>query len=309
MVEPASFEALDQAIDRVLDAETTNFFEIAEMLGLDPKQDFAGADLSGTDFFEGNLAGANFVETDLRGANFAYAKLQGANLTDANLGILPSSYLARAKELNRLITSYLDLTIASANALTNARDRDDAIGSIPFFDLTRAGDLFINLASARNLALSLASTRDLTSNLVILDLISNLANILASARNLALDLASDLDFDLDFAPDLAITRDLTIDCTRNLASGLSSASALASNLTIDRDLARVHELIRMIGGGANFYKANLTGVALDGANVEGAIMIDCIGLSDAEIADLKSRGAIFDNLPGDRSEVRMPTRR
>lgn len=51
-----SFEELEQAIGQVLDAETTNFFKLAEMVGLDPKQDFAGADLSGTDFSQANLA-------------------------------------------------------------------------------------------------------------------------------------------------------------------------------------------------------------------------------------------------------------
>jgi nitrogen regulatory protein PII-like uncharacterized protein len=38
MAEPASFEALDRVIGAALDAKTTNFFELAEMLGLDPKQ-------------------------------------------------------------------------------------------------------------------------------------------------------------------------------------------------------------------------------------------------------------------------------
>jgi len=85
MVEPAAFEELDRAIGAVLDAETTDFFELAAMLGLNPKQDFAGADLSGTDLSRGDLSFADFTGTNFRGANLGSANLQGAILKNADL--------------------------------------------------------------------------------------------------------------------------------------------------------------------------------------------------------------------------------
>ncbi|MEP0911808.1 pentapeptide repeat-containing protein [Leptolyngbya sp. GB1-A1] len=273
MAEPASFEELEQAIGSVLDAKTTDFFELAEMLGLDPKQDFAGADLSGADFLRGDLAGASFVETNLCGANFAYANLKEANLTNADLGILPSSYLARTKELNHLITSEIATTRARDLAFTLARD--------------------------------IATTRDLASASA-----SASASAFTLARDIAFDIARDLDRDLD----IAFARDRAFDRAFTLAFDIAFARDRAFDLAFDIAFARdrafarthVYDLIRTIGGGANFYKANLSGVMLNGANVEGAVMIGCTGLSDSEIADLKRRGAIFDRREGDRSEVHEP---
>ncbi|MEO1211417.1 MAG: hypothetical protein AAFX78_17985 [Cyanobacteria bacterium J06638_20] len=43
----------------------------------------------------------------------------------------------------------------------------------------------------------------------------------------------------------------------------------------------------------------------EGTKGEGAIMTDCVGLSDAQIADLKERGAIFDDAPGEHTEARV----
>jgi uncharacterized protein YjbI with pentapeptide repeats len=58
------------------------------MLGLEPKQDFAGADLSGTDFFGGNLAGANFAE-QIAGCQLCLCRFAEVNLTNADLVFYP----------------------------------------------------------------------------------------------------------------------------------------------------------------------------------------------------------------------------
>jgi len=85
MAESASFNELDSLLGETLDSDITNFFELAAMLGLDPKRDFAGADLSGTDIAEGDLAGADLTGTDLRGANLSSTNLQKAKLSGALL--------------------------------------------------------------------------------------------------------------------------------------------------------------------------------------------------------------------------------
>lgn len=304
MVEPASFEELDQAIGKVLDAETTNFFKLANLLGLDPKQDFAGADLSGTDFFEGDLAGANFAGTDLRSANLAFTNLQGANLTNAHLGISRFTYLPITQKNNYVIEDRnLDSVFASASVLYSAIDRViDSLDIDIDIDINRA------LASARSHAHALCSTLDIARTLNI-----DRTSIIAFNIARAIDLSSArvharaIVFTITRAIDLVRNRTISIDSStinRNLNNARIRAHAF------DSDLADITSaFINSIGFGANLYKANLTGTRLDGANVEGAIMISCTGLSDSEIADLKNRGAIFDGFPGDRSEVGVPVRR
>ncbi|MDA0673152.1 MAG: pentapeptide repeat-containing protein [Cyanobacteria bacterium] len=84
MTEPASFEKLEQQIEAVLEAETTDFFELAEIVGLDPKQDFVSADLSGVDLSGKDLSYANFTGANLQGANLSHANLEGTDFTGAN---------------------------------------------------------------------------------------------------------------------------------------------------------------------------------------------------------------------------------
>lgn len=260
MADLASFEQLEQAIGDVLDARTIDFFELADMLGLDPTQDFVGTDLSDTDFSSEYLAGANFTGTDLRGADLAFAKLQGANLTNADLGVLPSSYLARLKEINHLMISARDLAIERAHTLARDFADDMAYG----FPKSRRSIILsgLPLQVERTLAFAVAleCTRALDSALaLIIDRVINLA--------LALDEI------------LARER-------KGIFLGTMEDPTDASNSRSD--------CIRAIGLGANLYRANLTGVVFDGANVEGALMIGCTGLSSSQITDLKRRGAIFD---------------
>lgn len=78
-------QELENTIQRILDAETDNFFELAIMLGRDPKQDLAGADLHDCDLSNGDLQGANLRKTDLTNANLSGTNLRNADLTGANL--------------------------------------------------------------------------------------------------------------------------------------------------------------------------------------------------------------------------------
>lgn len=88
-------QSLSDLIRRVVAAETDDFLVLASIAGLNPAEDFAGANLSCTDLSQTNLAGAdlscanlsdaNLFEADLRGANLSKANLRGANLQGANL--------------------------------------------------------------------------------------------------------------------------------------------------------------------------------------------------------------------------------
>ena len=88
-------DELDRAIRLIQEAETDNFFELAKLLGRDPKTDLAGANLPNCDLSDGDLQGANLSKTNLSSANLqranlrwadlSYSDISGANFTDADL--------------------------------------------------------------------------------------------------------------------------------------------------------------------------------------------------------------------------------
>jgi|GEM_PF-1309908 len=83
--EPSSLDTLQAQIQTIINADTDDFFELADMLGRDPLRDLAGANLSGTDLHNGNLSGADLRRTILREANLHRANISGADLTQADL--------------------------------------------------------------------------------------------------------------------------------------------------------------------------------------------------------------------------------
>jgi uncharacterized protein YjbI with pentapeptide repeats len=96
MINNESFEdELDQIIQLVQEANTDNFFKLAEILGRNPKTDYAGAnlpkcdlsggDLEGANLRKTNLSSANLRGTNLRGADLSYSDISGADFTDADL--------------------------------------------------------------------------------------------------------------------------------------------------------------------------------------------------------------------------------
>jgi hypothetical protein len=96
MSEQTSFEQeMEKIIQIVKEAKTDNFFELARILGRNPKKDFAGAnlhncdlsggDLRGADLRRTNLSSANLKGVNLRGADLSFADLSGADFTGADL--------------------------------------------------------------------------------------------------------------------------------------------------------------------------------------------------------------------------------
>ncbi len=80
-------EALYQ---RIAEADTDSFFELAKIAGLNIKTGLVGTDLRNvnlreTSFWQANLSGANLSGANLSGANLWEANLSGANLSRANL--------------------------------------------------------------------------------------------------------------------------------------------------------------------------------------------------------------------------------
>ncbi|MFM6108864.1 MAG: pentapeptide repeat-containing protein, partial [Sphaerospermopsis kisseleviana] len=58
MANKESIQKLQDLIQRVVEAETDDFSALVEIAGLDPLQDFAGADLSGADLRVADLSRA-----------------------------------------------------------------------------------------------------------------------------------------------------------------------------------------------------------------------------------------------------------
>ncbi len=86
---------VQEVITKICTATTNNLLELADLAGLNPCQDFAGAnflatnlsglDLSGTNLEYINLRGAVLTDTDLSDSNLSHAKLSGADLSGAFL--------------------------------------------------------------------------------------------------------------------------------------------------------------------------------------------------------------------------------
>jgi hypothetical protein len=95
-IAPQAIQQLQDLIQRISEAKTNNFLELAEIAGLNPVKDFAGGNLLGTNLNGLDLSGANLCRANLRGAELDDADLSEANLSETNLGgaDLSGAYLA-----------------------------------------------------------------------------------------------------------------------------------------------------------------------------------------------------------------------
>ncbi|MDP3657793.1 MAG: pentapeptide repeat-containing protein [Brevundimonas sp.] len=78
-------DLLQRLVDLALDDDTISFRQLAIAAGLDPSQDFIGADLRALDLRDEDLEGFDFGQADLKGADLRRAKVEGVNFDGANL--------------------------------------------------------------------------------------------------------------------------------------------------------------------------------------------------------------------------------
>jgi uncharacterized protein YjbI with pentapeptide repeats len=155
---------LADLIQRVTTAQTDNFLELAQLAGLNPLTDFAGAKLLGVNLNGVDLSGANLHRSYLRGADLSDTDLSGTDLQGANLGgaDLSGAYLSDADlsdaDLHRASLALANLSGAN---LSGANLREANLSSANFSDanLTNAN---LSHADLHRASLMLANLTDAT---------------------------------------------------------------------------------------------------------------------------------------------------
>ncbi|MBD2140352.1 pentapeptide repeat-containing protein [Anabaena sp. FACHB-1250] len=263
--------------------------------------DLSGLDLSGINFSCADLRDANLENANLENADLDCADLSGANLRGANLkgtslndsilndSIIDDKWLTVWKIVNQsfLGRDLIGADLSSANlSSANLRRANLKRADLSGADLTRADLSGANLIEA-NLSGADLTRADLSgANLIE----ANLSG--ANLRRANLSGADLIEANLSGA-DL-IGADL-------IEANLSGADLIGANLS-GADLIEAN----LIGANlrfANLIGADLTGTALVFANVENAHFGSNPGIYEDAKRELKQRGAIFEDSPGDRSKV------
>jgi len=238
--------------------------------------DLSDADLSGANLSGANLSGANLIDADLSGANLSGADLIDADLSGADLSgaDLIDADLSRA-DLSRasLSSAYL----SSAN-LSGA----DLIGANLSRAYLRSAYLIGAYLSGADLSRANLSGADLSRAYLI-------GADLSRANLRRADLSGAY-----LSGAYLIRADLS-------GADLSRAYLIGANL-IGADLSRAY-LIDADLRSANLIGANLSRANLSETKVEKARFSSNSGISKSMKQDLIKRGAIFEDSPGDRSEV------
>jgi Pentapeptide repeats (8 copies) len=138
-------------VKQLLEADTENFSELVKSAGLNPTEDFAGANLVGVKGVGCNLSGFNLSGANLNEGDLSRADLSNANLSDANL---------RSAKLGRV-------NLVGAN-LSNALliDADLSHADIRNANLSSADLINVDLSSADLSGANLTET-NLSSALVV----------------------------------------------------------------------------------------------------------------------------------------------
>ena len=213
-----------------------------------------------------NLSGVDLSDADLSGANLNFAKLSGADLSSADLS---GANLINAK------LSGADLSGANLNS-ANLNSADLSGADLSGADLSRAKLMYAYLIRA-----DLGDADLIDANLIGADL---------SGANLS---GADLSGAHLFGANLigANLRSANLRSADLISAHLNGANLIGANLS-GADLS-----------GANLRSANLRSANLSKTKVEKARFSSNLGISESMKQDLIKQGAIFEDSPGDRSEV------
>ncbi|NES20938.1 MAG: pentapeptide repeat-containing protein [Symploca sp. SIO3E6] len=296
------------------------------------------ANLSYADLYDSDLSDANLSRANLSNANLSYADLYDSDLSDANL----SNANLSSANLNDADLSDANLSRANLNGVRineqtkidkkwrlvweivnqEARHRNLSSANLSSANLSSANLSSVNLSSANLSSTNLIGADLSDANLIDADLrftnlngarineqtkidkkwrlVWEIVNQGAGNRNLSnadLIKANLSDANLIFA---------NLSDANLIFANLRSANLRFANLRF-ANLIRANmsdaDLRFTNLSGANLIGANLIGANLIGADVNKARFKDNSGLTEEMKLDLKRRGAIFEDSPGDRSEV------
>ena len=238
-------------------------------------RNLSGFDLSDADLRYANLSGANLRSADLSGADLSGANLRSADLSGADLS---SADLIDAN----LMSAYLSGADLRSADLSGAYLISAYLIGTNLIGANLSG---ANLSGANLSGANLRSANLRSADLSGADLID--ANLIGA--NL-------------------------------IGANLSGANLSGANLIGGR--IRAYRILADLSGanlsGADLSGADLSGANLSGANLSGAGLIDTnlsntkvekarfssnLGFSESMKQDLIKQGAIFEDSPGDRSEV------
>ncbi|WP_414528696.1 pentapeptide repeat-containing protein [Nodularia chucula] len=227
--------------------------------------DLRDIDLSGVDLSCADLSNANLENANLENADLNCADVSGANLSGANLS---NADFSDAIVENAVFRNNLGISSELKQELIN---RGARVKNLAGADLSGANLFAANLSGA-----------DLSGAYLIA------ANL--SGANLG-------------GADLIAANLSGADLSR---ADLSRAYLIAANLS-GADLSRA-DLSGANLSGANLSRANLSGANLSRADlsrakVKNAQFGDNLGITEDIKGELKQRGAIFEDSPGDRAEV------
>jgi hypothetical protein len=244
---PLTFSRVDlRTMLAVLDAPTNSFVALVRVAGLEPTQDFRGADLRGVDFGTDDLAGFDFSGADLTNADLSRATGLDRMITDSTTRLPP--------EICRPQPDF-DLSEVMASILDGFAPRADWIPFITKLDFsrTRLSDLrpLSGLASLQSLDLSHTSVIDLSplsglTSLQDLDLDRTLVTELSpiSGLNSLLVLNVSHTRVSDISPLSALTSLVSLGLWGTPINDISPLSTLIQLIRLDLDGTRVWRFAR-----------------------------------------------------------------
>jgi uncharacterized protein YjbI with pentapeptide repeats/DNA-binding Xre family transcriptional regulator len=300
------------------------------------------ANLRGANLMTADLSYANLIAVNLKRANLCYSNLASANLSGANLsganlsGVNLSGFNLSGFNLSGANLSYGNLIGISLN-YSNLRDVNLSGADLSGANLSGANLTGANLSGARidtqtkidskwRLVWEIVTQGAREQDLIGIDL-SNADLRRADLSNADLSGADLTGANLSYT-DLSGANLTGVKLRGTKLNGVNLSGANLSGAKLGRaklggvnlsnaDLSNADlsnaDLSNADLSGANLSGANLSSANLSGANLMRANLIDAIvekaqfgaslGLTEEMKIDLKRRGAIFEDSPGDRSGV------